>query len=74
MEQIYVWAQHNAILASAIGFIVSIVLVAIPNTVIMQIAFTTSQFIRKVLGEKAEKALEEKGQAFIDGMKSDNQK
>jgi len=74
MEQIYAWAEHNAIMASAIGFVLAIALTAIPNTAIMKVAFTVSQFIRKVLGEKVEAAIEEKGQAFIDGMKGDNKK
>ena len=72
MEQIYVWAQHHAALASIIGLALSIGLAAIPNDWVKKGAFTFSQFLRRTFGDKVEKAIEDKIDAIEQGMKGDN--
>jgi uncharacterized membrane protein len=74
MEQIFIWAHAHQAITGLISFVLAIGLVAVPNDVVIKAGFTVSQMVRKLLGEKVEKAIQEKAKAFEQGMESDDKK
>lgn len=73
IEQVFKWCADNALLCTTIGMGLGILLGASKNRIKM-FGFTLSQWIRRLFGEKLEKAVEDAVDSISEGMKSDNKK
>lgn len=73
MDALFHWCTDNVLLCSIIGMAITFVLGA--NTGKIKAAgFTISQWVRKLFGEKVEKAIEDAVDALDEGLHSDNKK
>jgi hypothetical protein len=73
MNQIYLWCMENQLIVGAItGFIFMVIGAVLTKDKLLNFGFNLSQWIRKILGAKAEEKIEEIVHTIDEGMKSDN--
>jgi len=73
MNQFYQWCIANQLIVGAItGFIIMVIGAVLTKDKLLNFGFNISQWIRKTLGEKVEKKVEEIVHTIDEGMESDN--